>query len=594
MAEFHKNHKDLGSEIPEDDDSLILLPEDDPIVTENEISTTNLRLATQNQLPIFNSSVSAWKIMIVDDDKEVHEVTKLALAGFVFQDKLITFISAYSAKEAKSLLKVHHDVALILLDVVMEENDSGLQVVKYIRDTLQNKIIRIILRTGQPGEAPEEDVIVNYDINDYKLKIELTQRKLFATVLTGLRAYSDLMNIEIHKTTLKQTLEAIPIGICALEKSHNQPSYVNQRALQIIGKRFDETAKDKSLVEIYQLYITNTSQLYPLNKLPLMCALRGENTYVDDIEVHRDGQVIPVESWGTPIFDNKGRVIYGIAAFQDISERKQAEANKIRLAQEREAKNVALRYSHEIETKNAKLVKFNQEKDDFLGIVAHDLKNPLSAIQGAAELMLSYHDLPLNDILELVDMIEKSSHQMFDLITDLLDVGAIEAGKVNMSFTSFDILPILINLINAYKVRAQTKNISLHFQEDLNTKYLVFGNLNMVRQVLDNLISNAVKYSPSGKNIFIRIGKKSKVVYCEVQDEGPGLSKEEQGQLFGKFSRLNPEPTGGENSTGLGLFIVKKLVEIMDGKVWCESEFGKGTTFIVTFPTESMVNDINS
>jgi len=101
-------------------------------------------------------------------------------------------------------------------------------------------------------------------------------------------------------------------------------------------------------------------------------------------------------------------------------------------------------------------------------------------------------------------------------------------------------------------------------------------------QVLENLVSNAVKYSPPGKNIFVRLKKEASAARCEVQDEGPGLSAEDQKKLFGKFARLSAKPTGGEHATGLGLSIVKRMVEAMHGKVWCESEPGKGATFIVT------------
>jgi signal transduction histidine kinase len=104
-------------------------------------------------------------------------------------------------------------------------------------------------------------------------------------------------------------------------------------------------------------------------------------------------------------------------------------------------------------------------------------------------------------------------------------------------------------------------------------------------QVLENLVSNAVKYSPPGKDIFVRLKKMPDAVRCEVQDEGPGLSAEDQKKLFGKFARLSAKPTGGEHATGLGLSIVKKMVEAMNGQVWCESEPGRGALFIVQFPT---------
>lgn len=145
---------------------------------------------------------TAWKIMLVDDEPLVHQATKVALKFFTFENKPLNFISAYSATEAKKLLAVHPDTALILLDVIMETQDAGLQVAKYVREELQNKAVRIVLRTGQSGQVPEESVVVNYDINDYKTKLELTQKKLFTTLVASLRAYRDLMALEQSKVAL--------------------------------------------------------------------------------------------------------------------------------------------------------------------------------------------------------------------------------------------------------------------------------------------------------------------------------------------------------------------------------------------------------
>jgi DNA-binding MarR family transcriptional regulator/response regulator of citrate/malate metabolism len=152
------------------------------------------------------SQRETWKILIVDDDVEVHEVTKLALSDFTFEDKTLTFISAYSAQEAKQLIQAHLDTAIVFLDVVMETEDAGLQVIPYIREELENPIVRIILRTGQPGQAPENVVAVNYGIDDYKTKTELTSQKLFITVVTALRAFSTLTRALEMSQMLEQEL----------------------------------------------------------------------------------------------------------------------------------------------------------------------------------------------------------------------------------------------------------------------------------------------------------------------------------------------------------------------------------------------------
>ncbi|QYJ84297.1 MULTISPECIES: response regulator [Shewanella] len=143
----------------------------------------------------------AWRILIVDDEPDVHTVTKLALSRFKLDNRGIEFINAYSGEEAKRVLQDEKDVAMAFIDVVMESDHAGLELVKWIREDHNDRSIRLILRTGQPGQAPEEDVIVNYDINDYKAKAELDSRKLITSVYSALRSYRDIMEIEAAKQT---------------------------------------------------------------------------------------------------------------------------------------------------------------------------------------------------------------------------------------------------------------------------------------------------------------------------------------------------------------------------------------------------------
>ncbi len=152
------------------------------------------RLLLTKHLSIQQSDV--WKIAIVDDDLIVHETTKLALDGFTFDEKPLNILSAYSGQEAKELIANNPDIALVLLDLVMETKEAGLDVVKYIRENLKNQFVRIILRTGQPAEAPEVSIILNYDINDYKTKLELTAPKLITTIVLGLRSYQELQRFK--------------------------------------------------------------------------------------------------------------------------------------------------------------------------------------------------------------------------------------------------------------------------------------------------------------------------------------------------------------------------------------------------------------
>lgn len=154
------------------------------------------------------SSADCWKVLIVDDESEVHEVTKLALRHFTFENKHLHFLHAYTSAQAKRLIAENPDTAVILLDVVMETDDAGLEVAKYIREQAGNRLVRIILRTGQPGAAPEKDVIVNYEINEYKTKTELTSQKLFTTFIAALRNYRDLRMIEGNRRGLEKIIDA--------------------------------------------------------------------------------------------------------------------------------------------------------------------------------------------------------------------------------------------------------------------------------------------------------------------------------------------------------------------------------------------------
>ncbi len=150
----------------------------------------------------------AWRVLIVDDEPEVHDITRLVLSGFRFENRPLTFLSATSGEQAREILRLNPDIAVMLLDVVMEHERAGLDVVRYAREELGNRFVRIVLRTGQPGQAPEHEVITNYDINDYKEKTELTSQKLATMMFAALRGYRDIMIIDENKRGLERVISA--------------------------------------------------------------------------------------------------------------------------------------------------------------------------------------------------------------------------------------------------------------------------------------------------------------------------------------------------------------------------------------------------
>ena len=163
-----------------------------------------------------------WRLLVVDDEEDVHSVTQLVLDGMNFEGRPIEILSAYSAKEARELLAREKNIAVILLDVVMETDDAGLQLVKFIREHLKDKNVRIILRTGESQQAPEESVIIDYDINDYKSKNELTAQRLFTTVIASLRAYESMFELDKTIASLNKTRDGLEKFIALSNKAQHQ------------------------------------------------------------------------------------------------------------------------------------------------------------------------------------------------------------------------------------------------------------------------------------------------------------------------------------------------------------------------------------
>jgi two-component system, sensor histidine kinase and response regulator len=239
-----------------------------------------------------------------------------------------------------------------------------------------------------------------------------------------------------------------------------------------------------------------------------------------------------------------------------------------------------------LEVAHTQLKELSDEKDEFLGIAAHDLKNPLQAIREFASMCAEDNEMPAEMRQTMLTTIIRTSNRMFEIIKNLLDINALESGALGSMPVSFAISSIVGFVVQDYRSRAAAKNISLEFSDAAEAK--VFADESMATQVIENLISNAVKYSPHGKRVLVRVVEPlPTTTRVEIQDEGPGISQEDQVKLFGKFVRLSARPTGDEHSTGLGLSIVKKMVEVMNGKVWCESELGAGATFIVELPREA-------
>jgi len=229
---------------------------------------------------------------------------------------------------------------------------------------------------------------------------------------------------------------------------------------------------------------------------------------------------------------------------------------------------------------NERLLNLNNEKNEFMGIAAHDLRNPLAVILGNAELMTMTQEAGQRD--KLSKNIVAVAMRMRDLIANLLDVNAIEQGKFTSKIERCDMRALIEQSLEHNQSAAVKKQIG--FRVGISDGLWARADRAATLQILDNLISNALKYSPPNTTVYVHALPETNFTLVNVRDEGPGIGEADQKKLFQKFTRLTARPTGGESSTGLGLAIVKKLAEAMSGSIQCFSTLGSGSTFTLRLP----------
>jgi len=235
----------------------------------------------------------------------------------------------------------------------------------------------------------------------------------------------------------------------------------------------------------------------------------------------------------------------------------------------------------ELSQLNEELRQANQLKSELLSIAAHDLKNPLQAVLGYAEMII--HQRPSESALETkINKIHQASLGMLGLINELLESARIESGRISLEIAPLEIGALARSVVENFSLLARQKGQTIEFEAVEPCR--VQGDKYRLKEVLENLVGNAVKFSPHQKRIWVRVERAGPVVRVEVRDEGPGLTDADKDQIFGRFQRLSARPTGGESSTGLGLSIAKQLVEMHQGTVSVESEPGQGCRFIVELP----------
>lgn len=237
-----------------------------------------------------------------------------------------------------------------------------------------------------------------------------------------------------------------------------------------------------------------------------------------------------------------------------------------------------------IQGQNKKLKWLNEEKNTLMGVVAHDLRNPLNMIKGLMGLIEDTREnIKAEDLNHYLMLIGSTTDRMSGMIDRVLDISAIESMKLNLNLSKTDLTKSLARASENFSQIANQKKINIENHFDKGHHHFAMVDSHYLDQVLDNLISNAIKFSDRGKRIYLDISSEGGQKVISIKDEGPGISEEDQDRMFKKFTRLGAQPTGNEKSTGLGLSIVKKFVTAMGGEIECNSQVNEGTTFSLRF-----------
>jgi len=561
------------------------------------------------------STARRWKIAVIDDDAAVHEGTRFALSDYNLNGQRLEILSAYSAAEGRTVMRAHPDIAAVLLDVIMETDAAGLDLVEYIRNELKNETVRIILRTGQPGQAPERRVIVQYDINDYKAKTELTADKLFTSLTAALRSYQQLERMVQTRRGLEiiidaastlydfKSMQRLAEGVLT-----QLASLLNVDCAGILVLRDDRSRSGSDFSVLagsgcYSRFIgtTGSKSLDPdLRQMVEAAFQRRKNEFLDHRSVlylrtgsgrevvvllQAERELSETDRSLVEIFGSRLSIAFdNVILYQQLNE-----ANtqlEDRVAQRTRA---LMQANRRLSSQWLRLQRANGFKNEILGTVAHDLKNPLGVILGRTEMLTELITTAASkeSVTAQVDHIRDATKRLTSMVDHLISDAMADAFDISIRREPVDIAGLVSEVADANQPLAANKQQTITVSAPPN--FVTMCDADRIREAIDNLVSNAIKYSPIGGKIAVLVTHEGNNTMIRIADEGAGLSPEDLGRLFGRFQRLSAKPTAGESSTGLGLSIVKRIIDMHGGQVTAESAGpGQGSTFTVSLPATEM------
>jgi signal transduction histidine kinase len=548
-----------------------------------------------------------WKVVVIDDDQAVHDGTRFALYDYVLHGQGLEIISAYSAEQGRQTLRAHPDAAIVLLDVVMEHETAGLELVSYIREELKNETVRIILRTGQPGQAPERRVIIDYDINDYKAKTELTADRLFTTLTAALRSYQQLQRLVETRRGLEIIIDAASrlFNFRSMQRLAEGvltqiASLLNVDCAGILVLRDDGAGASNFAIlagsGCYRQYIG--AQLESdLRALVEQAFARRRHEFLAKRSVLylRTGsgrEIVVLLEAARHLSDTDRSLVEVFCSKLSVAFDNVLLYEEIQRANAHLEERVSDR-THELTLANERLAaqwdrlrRANAFKREIIGSVAHDLKNPLGVVMGRSEMLrdiIGNTEVPRTLAGDQIRHIEDSGRRMLSMVDSLLSDAMDDAMDISLRIESFDLASLVRLVVDTSRPLASAKQQDLCVVAPAHIP--MKADYDRLWEAVENLVSNAIKYTAPGGRVEVAVTAESNDAVISVADNGLGLSPEDIGRLFGRFQRLSAKPTAGESSTGLGLSIVKKIVDLHGGRVSAESPGPQqGTTFRVVLP----------
>lgn len=361
-------------------------------------------------------------------------------------------------------------------------------------------------------------------------------------------------------------------------------NYCSPRCEELFGFKAEEVLKDWTVLNLHP----NDANRWAESIRDASRTL--SDWFFEGRLVDRSGAVRWWRGIARPVRSKPNEVLFN-GIMLDISEAKETEreVQQARMNSEKLGTELLL-VNQSLNETNLELKRLNQQKNEFLGIAAHDLKNPLGGIVGFSVAMKDTLETVESaetkaELLDIVETIERSARHMLVIINELLDTAVLEGQGLKLECTYCDVSQIATNVVSLNQGHARQKGIRII--SNLVADSIAYVDIMKTQDVVDNLLSNAIKYSHENSRVWLTVEQHdANNVRISVRDEGPGLTEEDMKKLFGKFQKLSARPTAGESSTGLGLSICKTIVELHGGRIWAEQNITKGAAFHVDLPVK--------